>query len=178
MDITTAQQDIPKKAVRALRSRLNVVKKHLEPIFAKPLSDVYTKLPVSQRYELEVLLSYSLNTLYYIYLRTQGSDPNKHEVMKELVRVQTYIKKLKRAQGKEDKPSMKLDKEAAGRFIKSAMKENQEIIEAEKANKKRMLEEVVEDSSSSEEEEKTSTPPKKQAKKDSKKDKKSKKHKK
>lgn len=109
MDVSTAQQDIPKKAVRALRSRLNVVKKHLEPIFAKPLSDVYTKLPVSQRYELEVLLSYSLNTLYYsmysqfarsfysftfitndlvfilVYLRTQGSDPNKHEVMKELV---------------------------------------------------------------------------------------------
>ncbi|CAO3651196.1 unnamed protein product [Mucor hiemalis] len=170
MDVSTAQQDIPKKAVRALRSRLNVVKKHLEPIFAKPLSDVYTKLPVSQRYELEVLLSYSLNTLYYIYLRTQGSDPNKHEV-----RVQAYIKKLKRVQGKEDKPSMKLDKEAAGRFIKSAMKENQEIIEAEKANKKRLLEEVV-DSSSSEEE--TSAPPRKHAKKESKKEKKSKKNKK
>lgn len=71
--------------------------------------------------------------------------------------------------------SMKLDKEAAGRFIKSAMKENQEIIEAEKANKKRLLEEVV-DSSSSEEE--TSAPPRKHAKKESKKEKKSKKNKK
>ncbi|KAI8091861.1 hypothetical protein BDF21DRAFT_332763 [Thamnidium elegans] len=82
----TVNQEIPKKAVRALRSRLHIVKKHLEPIFAKPLSEIYTKLPISERYELEVLLSYSLNTLYYIYLRTQGSDPNKHDVMKELVR--------------------------------------------------------------------------------------------
>lgn len=96
--------EIPKKAVRALRARLHTVKKHLEPIFSKPLSDVYTKLPISERYELEVLLSYSLNTLYYsmynthellinvltffsiVYLRTQGSDPTKHDVMKELVK--------------------------------------------------------------------------------------------
>ncbi|KAI7875752.1 uncharacterized protein EV154DRAFT_429959 [Mucor mucedo] len=82
----TVSQEIPKKAVRALRARLHTVKKHLEPIFSKPLSDVYTKLPISERYELEVLLSYSLNTLYYIYLRTQGSDPAKHDVMKELVK--------------------------------------------------------------------------------------------
>lgn len=61
----TVNQEIPKKAVRALRSRLHVVKKHLEPIFAKPLSEIYTKLPIAERYELEVLLSYSLNTLYY-----------------------------------------------------------------------------------------------------------------
>ncbi|KAI8643744.1 hypothetical protein BD408DRAFT_146907 [Parasitella parasitica] len=77
--------DIPKKAVRALKARLQVVKKHLEPMLSRPISDVYSKLPVNQRYELEVLLSYSLNTLYYIYLKTQGSDPQKHEVMSELV---------------------------------------------------------------------------------------------
>ncbi|KAF1798008.1 hypothetical protein FB192DRAFT_1254111, partial [Mucor lusitanicus] len=76
--------DIPKKAVRALKVRLQVVKKHLEPLLSKPINDVFSKLPVDQRYELEVLLSYSLNTLYYIYLRTQGSDPQKHEVVNEL----------------------------------------------------------------------------------------------
>lgn len=66
----TVKQDIPKKAVRALRARLHVVKKHLEPIFEKPLSEIYSKLPLSERYELEVLLTYSLNTLYYsMYLQ-------------------------------------------------------------------------------------------------------------
>ncbi|GAA5795021.1 hypothetical protein HPULCUR_000372 [Helicostylum pulchrum] len=148
----TVNQEIPKKAVRALRSRLHVVKKHLEPIFAKPLSEIYTKLPIAERYELEVLLSYSLNTLYYIYLRTQGSDPNQHDVMKELVRVQAYIKKLKRVQGKEDKPTMKVDTDAAARFIKAAIKEDKETAENEAAVKKRKLEEEVSDSSSSEDE--------------------------
>ncbi|KAI7904882.1 uncharacterized protein BX663DRAFT_430854 [Cokeromyces recurvatus] len=79
------QPEIPKKAVRALKARLQVVKNHLQPLLQKPLNEIYTKLPVTQRYELEVLLTYSLNTLFYIYLRTQGSDPQKHEVMNELV---------------------------------------------------------------------------------------------
>lgn len=65
MDPETPSIDIPKKAVRALKVRLQVVKKHLEPLLSKPINDVFSKLPVDQRYELEVLLSYSLNTLYY-----------------------------------------------------------------------------------------------------------------
>ncbi|KAI9485933.1 MAG: hypothetical protein EXX96DRAFT_475029 [Benjaminiella poitrasii] len=79
------QPEIPKKAARALKVRLQVVKKHLEPLLEKPLNEIYTKLPVTERYELQVLLTYSLNTLFYINLRTNGSDPQKHEVMNELV---------------------------------------------------------------------------------------------
>lgn len=65
MEPETPSIDIPKKAVRALKVRLQVVKKHLEPILSRPINDVFSKLPVDQRYELEVLLSYSLNSLYY-----------------------------------------------------------------------------------------------------------------
>ncbi|KAG0738595.1 hypothetical protein G6F23_009570 [Rhizopus arrhizus] len=105
---------------------------------------------MTERYELQVLLSYSLNTLYYIYLRSSGSDPQKHDVMKELQRVQTYIKKLKVHQGKGPKPNMRLNKEAAGRFIKAAITE-QGSNDGE--NKKKRTNEVitVEDSSSDEE---------------------------
>ncbi|EIE92059.1 hypothetical protein RO3G_16770 [Rhizopus delemar RA 99-880] len=77
-------EEVPKKAVRALRSRLQTVKNHLEPILSRPLSEINAKLSMTERYELQVLLSYSLNTLYYIYLRSSGSDPQKHDVMKEL----------------------------------------------------------------------------------------------
>ncbi|KAI8069108.1 uncharacterized protein B0P05DRAFT_589417 [Gilbertella persicaria] len=146
----TSQTEIPKKAVRALRVRLQVVKKHLDPVLARPINDIFSKLSLTERYELEVLLSYSLNTLFYIYLRTQGSDPQKHDVMKELARVQQYIQKLKKARGKEEKPTMKVDKDAASRFIKAALNE-------EAPEKKRRLEEEKEEedssSSSSEEEE-------------------------
>lgn len=60
-----AQDDVHKKAAKALRIRLHTVKKHLEPLFARPLSETYTKLSVTERYQLQVLLSYSLNTIYY-----------------------------------------------------------------------------------------------------------------
>ncbi|OBZ84560.1 Nuclear nucleic acid-binding protein C1D, partial [Choanephora cucurbitarum] len=138
-------RQIPKKAVRALRSRLQVVKKHLDPLLARPINDVFSKLSLNERYELEVLLSYSLNTLFYIYMRTQGTDPQKHVVMKELARVQQYIQKLKKAVGKEEKPNMKVDKEAASRFIKAAL--------TEENSTKRKLEDTESSSSDEEEEE-------------------------
>ncbi|KAI8364524.1 hypothetical protein EDC96DRAFT_482083 [Choanephora cucurbitarum] len=139
------QTEVPKKAVRALRSRLQVVKKHLDPLLARPINDVFSKLSLNERYELEVLLSYSLNTLFYIYMRTQGTDPQKHVVMKELARVQQYIQKLKKAVGKEEKPNMKVDKEAASRFIKAAL--------TEENSTKRKLEDTESSSSDEEEEE-------------------------
>ncbi|KAI8144613.1 hypothetical protein BJV82DRAFT_490569, partial [Fennellomyces sp. T-0311] len=75
---------IAKKAVKALKSRIDLVQKHLDPILAGPLSETYGKLPVNEKAQFEVLLSFTLNTLYYIYLRTQGTNPLDHEVTNEL----------------------------------------------------------------------------------------------
>ncbi|KAI8979551.1 hypothetical protein BDF20DRAFT_974609 [Mycotypha africana] len=121
-----ADVQIPKKPVKALKLRLQNVKKHLDPILSRPLNETYSKLSLTERYELEVLLSYSLNTLYYIYLRTKGSDPQNHAVMTELKRVQSYVLKLQKLQGKGPKPSMTLDKDAAARFIKASLANNDE----------------------------------------------------
>ncbi|PHZ15413.1 uncharacterized protein RHIMIDRAFT_234763 [Rhizopus microsporus ATCC 52813] len=147
-------EEIPKKAVRALRTRIQVVRDHLEPLMARPLNETYSKLSMTEKYELQVLLSYTLNTLYYIYLRGNGSDPQKHVVLKELQRVQRYIQKLKEHQGKEQKPNMKVDKDAAGRFVKAALSENED-----NKGKKRRTEEliVIESSSDDEKESKIST---------------------
>ncbi|ORE03744.1 hypothetical protein BCV72DRAFT_212700 [Rhizopus microsporus var. microsporus] len=84
-------EEIPKKAVRALRTRIQVVRDHLEPLMARPLNETYSKLSMTEKYELQVLLSYTLNTLYYIYLRGNGSDPQKHVVLKELVQQEIKI---------------------------------------------------------------------------------------
>ncbi|CAO3658847.1 unnamed protein product [Rhizopus stolonifer] len=145
--------ELPRKAVQALRLRLQHVKNHLEPIFSKPLNDISAKLTMTEKYELQVLLSYSLNTLFYIYLRINGSDPQKHAVMVELKRVQKYITKLKAYQGKEAKPNMKLNKEAAGRFIKAAISTNQE--ESSRPSQSKKKREVIDVYSSSEDEGKT-----------------------
>lgn len=62
---------------------------------------------------------------------------------------------------------MKVDKDAAARFIKAAIKEDNENVEAEKIERKRKLEEEVSDSSSEDE---APPPPKEKKSKKSKKD--------
>lgn len=66
-----------------------------------------------------------------MYLRSQGLDPTKHEVTKELRRIHGYVKKVREASGenkgeeqeKEEMPreGRKVDREAAQRFIKHAL---------------------------------------------------------
>lgn len=59
------QEAIAKKAVKALKARIEVVNRHLEPLFSAPLSETYGKLPVNEKAQLQVLLSYTINSLFY-----------------------------------------------------------------------------------------------------------------
>lgn len=55
------------------------------------------------------------------YLRLNGVNAKEHPVFRELTRVKQYFEKIKAAEGVVDKPTVKLDKAAAGRFIKHAL---------------------------------------------------------
>lgn len=59
------QEAIAKKAVKALKARIEVVNRHLEPLLSAPLSETYGKLPVNEKAKLQVLLSYTINSLFY-----------------------------------------------------------------------------------------------------------------
>lgn len=50
-----------------------------------------------ERAKLNLVLAYALNSLFYIFLRTQNVNPANHPVRKELQRVQAYMEKLKSA---------------------------------------------------------------------------------
>jgi exosome complex protein LRP1 len=70
-----------------------------------------------------------------VYLKTQGIDPSQHPVKKEIQRIQSYMQKLREKQSnatqnktdideddsKEDTRTMKLDKEAAQRFLTNTL---------------------------------------------------------
>ncbi|KAI9318951.1 hypothetical protein BX666DRAFT_1833130, partial [Dichotomocladium elegans] len=77
-------EQIAKKAAKALRVRIEIVKKHLEPLLAAPLNEVYGKLALNEKAQLQVLLSYAINSLFYMYLKTQGVIPQDHPVTTEL----------------------------------------------------------------------------------------------
>ncbi|KAJ2059634.1 hypothetical protein GGI17_004280 [Coemansia sp. S146] len=101
------------------------VQRALEPILKQPLSEVLPKLSTIQRCELEALVAYSIDTLFWIFLKINGVPPKEHPVMKELQRVQRYIAKINAAKTTQstgsDGRTMQLDKDAADRFIKSVI---------------------------------------------------------
>lgn len=82
--------------------------------------DVYEKLSTDDRIKYDLLLSYSLNSLFWLYLRTQGVDPSKHAVKSEIDRVREYFAKAKQVQ---DRRTImpRIDVAAAQRFIRSGL---------------------------------------------------------
>ena len=81
--------------------------------------DVYSSLSPEDQVQYDLFLSYSLNSLFWSYLRTQGVDPTKHGVKNELDRVRSYIARAKQVHDKQSMP--RVDKEAAERFVTSGL---------------------------------------------------------
>jgi exosome complex protein LRP1 len=82
--------------------------------------DVYEKLDIGDRVKYDLFLSYSLNSLFWLYLRTQGVDPSNHAVKSEIDRVREYNAKAKQVQ---DRRTImpRIDVAAAQRFIRSGL---------------------------------------------------------
>ncbi|PIA19222.1 hypothetical protein COEREDRAFT_20805, partial [Coemansia reversa NRRL 1564] len=85
------------KHVDQLATAVDQIQTALGPILSQPLTDILPKLTPIQRCELEALVAYSINTLYWVYLKVNGVPPKEHPVMDELQRVQRYIEKINRA---------------------------------------------------------------------------------
>jgi exosome complex protein LRP1 len=83
-------------------------------------NDIYEKLDIDDRIKYDLLMSYSLNSLFWLYLRTQGVEPSKHDVKSEIDRVREYFAKSKQVQ---DRRTImpRIDVAAAQRFIRSGL---------------------------------------------------------
>lgn len=58
----------------------------------------YKDLTLEDKINYDLFVGYTLNTLYWIYLRTKGIDPNKDEIKNELNRIKDYMLKAKQVQ--------------------------------------------------------------------------------
>lgn len=108
--------------VNSCRGALHAVERHLEPLFAKNLSEVSRKLAPLENAELQVGLAYTVASLYFCNLLTQGTDPSEHPIRQELDRIQLYFKKLKttaeEVRDKETESSrLRVDAEVAKRIV-------------------------------------------------------------
>ncbi|KAJ5971035.1 uncharacterized protein N7479_000953 [Penicillium vulpinum] len=111
----------------------------LQPLLAKTLLKSSSKLPVMDKAKLQVLITYTLESLIFSYLRLHGVDAKQHPVFRELTRVKQYFEKIKVLETEPEERSMTLDKAAAGRFIKHGLAGNDkyDLERAEKQAKER-----------------------------------------
>ncbi|KAJ5198301.1 uncharacterized protein N7498_007418 [Penicillium cinerascens] len=99
----------------------------LQPFLGQSLSKASKNLPVMDKAKLHVLITYTLESLIFSYLRLHGVDAKQHSVFRELTRVKQYFDKIKALETEPEQRTMTLDKEAAGRFIKHGLAGNDKI---------------------------------------------------
>lgn len=78
--------------IQNLHTSINKIEKLLEP---EVNSVILNKLSTKEKVDYDLFMTYTLNTLYWLYLRTKGVDPNKNDVKTQLNRVKDYMIKAK-----------------------------------------------------------------------------------
>lgn len=86
------------------------------------------KLEPLEQAKLDLMSVYALNSLFWMYLVTQGVNPKDHAIKQELERIRAYMNKVKEITDR--KKAARLDKGAAGRFVRNALWQPEEEREA------------------------------------------------
>ncbi|XP_075906904.1 nuclear nucleic acid-binding protein C1D-like isoform X2 [Nelusetta ayraudi] len=100
-------------------SSVSDVKAMLDKLISMPRNDQLQKLEPLDQAKLDLMSAYTLNSLFWMYLVTQGINPREHGIKQELERIRTYMNKVKEITDK--KSAGRLDKGAAGRFVRNAL---------------------------------------------------------
>eukprot|EP01129_Flabellula_baltica_P007934 TRINITY_DN3120_c0_g1_i1.p1 TRINITY_DN3120_c0_g1~~TRINITY_DN3120_c0_g1_i1.p1 ORF type:complete len:146 (-),score=45.65 TRINITY_DN3120_c0_g1_i1:2-439(-) len=111
--------DIPKGTLQSasqLATQIGKIEKLLNPILNRDINDIHDSISPLESAKLNVMLAYTVNALYFMYLQTQGIPTEDHPINQEIERVKEYMKKLAEI-ANPPKPN-RIDKEAAERFIK------------------------------------------------------------
>ncbi|KAL1263413.1 hypothetical protein QQF64_006152 [Cirrhinus molitorella] len=82
-------------------------------------SDNLLKLDPLDRAKLDLMSAYALNSMFWMYLVTQGVNPKDHAIKQELDRIRTHMNKIKEITDK--RKAARLDKNAASRFVRNAL---------------------------------------------------------
>ncbi|KAM3421976.1 Exosome complex protein [Cercospora zeina] len=145
--ISAVAMDSIQPQIEDLITNIDDLESALKPIIKTALSATTSKLPLLDKAKLYVLATYAIESILFSYIRLNGVDAKSHPVFQELTRVKEYFNKIKTAEAAGVGSKNKLDKDAAGRFIKAGLsgnekydKERKERQERDKAGAKRKLE--------------------------------------
>ncbi|RAH43392.1 Sas10/Utp3/C1D family protein [Aspergillus brunneoviolaceus CBS 621.78] len=99
----------------------------LQPVLDGSVVKTSSNLPVLDKAKFHVLVTYTLESLIFSWLRLHGVNAKEHPVFRELTRVKQYFEKIKELETGPEQRTLKLDKEAASRFIKHGLAGNDKI---------------------------------------------------
>ncbi|XP_071996513.1 nuclear nucleic acid-binding protein C1D [Engystomops pustulosus] len=91
----------------------------LKKMMSVSRSELLQKMDPMEQAKLDLVSAYTLNSLFWVYLTTQGVNPKEHAVKGELERIRSYMNRVKEISDR--KKAARLDKGAAQRFIKHAL---------------------------------------------------------
>ena len=126
--------------IETLEDKIDDLEDALEPILSGSLTETAGRLPLLDKAQLYVLVTYAIESILFCrfclhwsyeiinwhgeaYLRLNGINAKEHPVFRELTRVKQYFEKVKKAEaaGESVTPVAQLDRAAAGRFIKHGL---------------------------------------------------------
>ncbi|KAG5684667.1 hypothetical protein PVAND_013885 [Polypedilum vanderplanki] len=98
-------------------------------------------MSVEEKVKFDLFLVYAVNSLYFMYLKVNGSDITSHGIKHEMERIKEAMQRNQQVKDKNLRP--KVDQEAAKRFIKSGLydlkKKNQEFKMRQEEKRKQSL---------------------------------------
>ncbi|KAL9044495.1 MAG: hypothetical protein Q9206_007388, partial [Seirophora lacunosa] len=109
-------------SLQTLDNDVDRLEEAVAPLINGALADAASKLPVLDKAQLYVLVTYAIETAIFSYLRLNGINAKEHAVFQEIGRVKQYFEKIRNVEDaglKRQIPS--LDKAAADRIIKHAL---------------------------------------------------------
>ncbi|XP_026212762.1 nuclear nucleic acid-binding protein C1D [Anabas testudineus] len=119
----------------AFDSSVSSVKTMFEKLMSMPRNDLLQKLDPLDQAKLDLMSAYTLNSLFWMYLVTQGVNPREHGIKQELERIRTYMNRVKEITDK--KKAARLDKGAAARFVRNALYDSEEANSRKKVASKK-----------------------------------------
>uniref|UniRef100_A0A4W6DWE3 Nuclear nucleic acid-binding protein C1D n=2 Tax=Lates calcarifer TaxID=8187 RepID=A0A4W6DWE3_LATCA len=138
MKMAAPSEDYPHEIDEQLTSfdsSVSSVKTMLEKLMSMPRNDLLQKLDPLDQAKLDLMSAYTLNSLFWMYLVTQGVNPREHGIKQELERIRTYMNRVKEITDK--RKAARLDKGAAARFVRNALYDPEEKESRKKAAAKK-----------------------------------------
>ncbi|KAM9411329.1 nuclear nucleic acid-binding protein C1D-like isoform 1-T1 [Salvelinus alpinus] len=100
-------------------SSVGAVNNMVQTVIAMPRNELVQRLNPLEQAKLDLMSAYSLNSLFWMYLVTQGINPKEHGIKQELERIRMYMNRVKEITDR--RKAARLNKAAASRFLRNAL---------------------------------------------------------